>query len=140
MPQTYLEAVRKPNQSVNPLLAFLGMIVNEVDKDRAMLTLPTRPELIQGVGVVGGGILATLIDETMAHAILGGNKSGERTTTIDMNISYLRAVKAGEQLSCEARVAKRGSRVIFVEAIARTGDREVARGTGTFLAISPCSR
>jgi len=135
MPTKYLEAVRKPGQTVNPLLAFLGMIVLKVDEDHATLTLPARPELIQGAGVVAGGILATLLDETMAHAILGGNKPGQRTTTMDMNVSYMRPVQVDENLTCEGRVIKRGSRVIFVEATASANGLEVARSTGTFLIV-----
>ena len=135
MPQSYLDAVRQQGQTVNNLFAFLGIIVDTIEPDRAVLRLPFRPALTQGAGMVAGGVLATLLDETMAHAVLGGNEPGQRTTTVDLSVSYLRAVKSGSDLTCEARVIKRGGRVLFVEASATSDDREVARATASFLLL-----
>jgi uncharacterized protein (TIGR00369 family) len=136
MPQSYLDAVRQPGQTVNNLFAFLGINVDAIEPDRAVLRLPFRPELTQGAGMVAGGVLATLLDETMAHAVLGGNEPGQRTTTVGLSVSYLRAVKPGSDLTCEARVIKRGGRVLFVEATASSDDREVARATASFLLLA----
>ncbi|XXJ21484.1 PaaI family thioesterase [Desulfovibrio caledoniensis] len=136
MPQSYLDAVRQPGQTVNNLFTFLGIVVDAIEPDRAVLRLPFRPELTQGAGMVAGGVLATLLDETMAHAVLGGNEPGQRTTTVDLSVSYLRAVRPGSGLTCEARVIKRGGRVLFVEATASSDDREVARATASFLLLA----
>ncbi|MBG0790363.1 MAG: PaaI family thioesterase [Desulfovibrionaceae bacterium] len=136
MPKQYLEALARPEQSVNPLFNFLGIRVDALEPDRAVLRLPCRPELIQGGGMVAGGVLATLLDETMAHAVLAGNRPGERTTTVGLSVSYLRPANADDTLVCEARVQKRGGRVIFVEACARAAGREVARATASFLLIA----
>jgi uncharacterized protein (TIGR00369 family) len=136
MPKDYLDAVRQAGQTVNPLFAFLGMVVETIEPDRAVLRLPFRPELIQGGGVVAGGVLAVLLDETMAHAVLGGNKPGHKTTTVNLSVSYLRPAGSGADLTCEARVVKRGGRVLFVEAEARSGDVEAARATASFLLLA----
>ena len=133
MPKAYLEAVRQPDQSVNPLFAFLGLAVDVFEPDRAVLRLDCRPELIQGARLVAGGILAALLDESMAHAVLAGNGPGQKTTTVDLSVSYLRPVRADDCLVCEAVVRKRGNRVIFVEACARVAAKEVARATASFL-------
>ncbi len=135
MPHAYLEQVRQKDQTINPLLAFLGIEVDEIKPDNAVLRLPAKPELLQGAGVVAGGILATLLDETMAHAVLGGNPQGKRTATVDMNASYLRPVQPNTDLVCKARVVKRGSRIIFAEASVLGEGREVARATASFLPI-----
>ncbi|MBI9080903.1 MAG: PaaI family thioesterase [Pseudodesulfovibrio sp.] len=135
MPQSYLECVCREGQSVNPLFAFLGVEVVEIVTDRAVLSLPVKPELIQGNGVAAGGILATLLDETMAHAVLAGNKPGEHTATVNMNVSYFRPVNTYASLVCEARVTKRGRRVVFVEAVVRSNGHEVARATASFLLV-----
>jgi uncharacterized protein (TIGR00369 family) len=136
MPQAYLDAVRQPGQTVNNLFAFLGIAVDTLEPDRAVLRLPFRPELTQGAGMVAGGVLATLLDETMAHAVLGGNGPGQRTTTVNLSVSYLRAARPGSDLTCEARVVKRGGRVLFVEATASSDNREVARATASFLLLA----
>jgi len=135
MPEQYLEAVKDPEQSVNPLFAFLGLRVEAFEPGRAVLRLECGPELVQGAGLVAGGVLATLLDETMAHAALAGNRPGQQITTIDMSVSYLRPVNAGDVLVCEATVIQRGSRVLFVEACARAAAKEVARATASFLLL-----
>ncbi|WP_316896306.1 PaaI family thioesterase [Pseudodesulfovibrio indicus] len=136
MPKDYLDAVRQEGQTVNPLFAFLGLAVETIEPDRAVLRLPFRPELIQGGGVVAGGILAALLDETMAHAVLAGNKPGHQTTTVSLSVNYLRPARRGQDLTCEARVVKRGGRVLFLEAEVRSGDAEAARATASFLLLA----
>ena len=135
MPIEYLEKVRQAGQTVNPLFAFLGVEVEEIGPDRAVLRLSVEPQLIQGAGMAAGGVLATLLDETMAHAVLAGNRPGDLTTTVDMNVSYLRPVNKGASLVCEARVTKRGSRVVFSEGVLRSDGFEAARATATFLIV-----
>ncbi|WP_319541549.1 PaaI family thioesterase [uncultured Pseudodesulfovibrio sp.] len=135
MPHVYLEQVRHKTQTVNPLFAFLGIEVDTIEPDRAVLRLPAKPELVQGAGMIAGGILATLLDEAMAHAVLAGNPQGTRTATVNMDVRYLRPAQVHDTIICEAHVVKRGSRIIFVEGIARVGDQEVARATASFLPI-----
>ena len=53
----YLNKVRKPNQTVNPLFAFLGVEVESISAGKAVIRLPLRKEFLQGAGVVAGGIL-----------------------------------------------------------------------------------
>jgi uncharacterized protein (TIGR00369 family) len=139
VPHPYLKHVRRPGQTVNRLFTHLGIEVLRIDRDAAVLTLTIGPELLQGAGLAAGGVLATLLDEAMAHAVLAGNEPCRKTTTVDMQVSYLRAVTEGARLTSEARVVKRGSRVVFAEAVVRAvnGDDpapyEAARATGTFL-------
>lgn len=135
MPRKYLDAVRRVDQLVNPLFIFLGVEVVEIEPDRSILRLTVRPELTQGAGMAAGGVLALILDEAMAHAVLGGNEAGSLTTTVDLNVSYLRPVNPHAVLTCEARVVKRGSRVVFTEASVRTEDLEVARATASFLLV-----
>ena len=135
MPIEYLKKVRQAGQTVNPLFDFLGVEIEDIGPDRAVLRLSVKPQLIQGAGMAAGGVLASLLDETMAHAVLAGNRPGELTTTVDMNVSYLRPVNKGASLVCEARVIKRGSRVVFAEAVLRSDGFEAARATATFLII-----
>ncbi|WP_285907148.1 PaaI family thioesterase [Pseudodesulfovibrio pelocollis] len=147
MTRKYLEKVCCPDQRVNPLFAFLGIEVEALMPERAMLRLRAKPELVQGAGMIAGGILATLLDEAMAHAVLAGNAPREKTTTVDMNVSYLRPVEEGATLECEARVIKRGRRVVFAEAVLRAlgpdesdpdkrgPAQEAAKATATFLLV-----
>ena len=70
MPQEYLRAVLQEDQKVNQLFTFLGARVASVENGTARVLLPVSSKLAQGGGMVAGGILATLADEAMAHAVL----------------------------------------------------------------------
>lgn len=137
MLEDYLMSVREPEQRVNPLFTLLEIHVDEIGPDHATLSMAATPELMQGAGQLAGGILATLLDEAMAHAVLGGNVDGNVTTTVDMNVRYYRPVNKGDSLTCSARVTRRGSRVVFAEAVIHNADLECAAATATFLITQP---
>ncbi len=118
MPQNYLRAVRQRDQEVNPLFAFLGAHVDAAENGAARVVLPVSPKLAQGGGMVAGGILATLADESMAHAVLSLLQAGQHTATAEMNIRFLRASdpKAGGEIQAVATVVKPGRSLMFAEA------------------------
>lgn len=136
MSRSYLEEVTREGQTVNPLFAFLGVCVGEIGQGRAVLTLVVRESFIQGAGVAAGGILATLLDEAMAHAVLSALPPGRRCATVELSTRYLRPVRAGDALAAEARVVKNGRTIVFVEAEIRNQDGQpVARADATFAAV-----
>ncbi len=114
---TYFEQLKREGQKVNPLFAFLGMRLISAGNGEAEIRLPVRKELTQGVGLVAGGILATLADETMAHAALADLPEGLALVTSEMNIRYLRSAdpSKGGELAAKARIVKQGRQVITVE-------------------------
>jgi uncharacterized protein (TIGR00369 family) len=136
VPQRYLEQVREPGQTVNPLLRFLGVEVEEISPERAVLSLVMKDEFIQGAGVAAGGILATLMDEAMAHAAIVHLKAEEGTTTVELSVRYLKACRLHDTLRAEARVVKRGGSLITVEGEVTNGQRDLtAKGLASFLVL-----
>jgi len=135
----YLAAVARPGQTVNNLFGFLGVEVEEISPVQARLRLPLRPEFLQGAGMLAGGVLASLLDETMAHAVLPGLPEGQAATTVEMSTRYLSPVGPrdldGPPLSCLARVVRRGKRIAFVEAEVSLGERSIARASASFLIV-----
>lgn len=81
--------------------------------------------------MVAGGILATIADETMAHAVLANLDEGQSTATVEMNMRYLRPVKDGE-INAVARITRKGRQIITVAA-------EVRDGKGSLLATAGAS-
>lgn len=119
-PKDYLQAVREPGQRVNPLFAFLGIEVEEISPERTVLRLPLRPEFMQGAGAVAGGLIATLLDETMAHAVFSCLEPGQGTATVEMSTRFFNPAPlpgpGTPPLRCEAQVVRRGRRIAFAEA------------------------
>ena len=129
--QNYLDEIVKPQQKVNNLFNTLGVLVEKVAKDEAVLRLPLGPQFLQGGKSTGGGIIATMADECMAHVVLPNLEAGQRTVTIEMNIRYLRGIAEGE-LVARAKIVRRVRTVITAEA-------EVCSGEGVLLATAGAS-
>ncbi|MBN2139866.1 MAG: PaaI family thioesterase [Desulfovibrionaceae bacterium] len=131
----YLKLVQEPGQTVNPLFAFLGVRVEEISGQRAVLRLDLKPEFVQGAGKVAGGIVATLLDEAMAHAVMASLEPGQATATTGLNVRYFRPADKGQGLRAEARLARRGRRLAFVEAEASIDGQVVAKADAQFLVL-----
>jgi uncharacterized protein (TIGR00369 family) len=98
-----------------PFAKFLGIELEAIEPGRATMSLQIREELKQNVGVVHGGVVASLIDSATAFAILPLLKDDERTTTVDLTVSYLRPLING-RISATARVVREGGRIVVLSA------------------------
>jgi uncharacterized protein (TIGR00369 family) len=81
-----------------PKMAFnklLGMRLVAVHKDGVTIEVAVRPEMMNGAGVLHGGVTATMADAAAGIATnrqLGG---GRAITTVELKINYFRAVTKG---------------------------------------------
>jgi len=98
-----------------PFAKLLGIELEQIDTGTATLAFEIRPELKQNTGVVHGGAIASLIDSATAFAIISLLPPDERATTVDLTISYLRALNRG-RARATARVLRAGKRLIVVSA------------------------
>lgn len=98
-----------------PFAKLLGIKLDSIEPGRATLSLLIREEFRQNAGIVHGGVIASLIDSATAFAILPLLKPDERTTTIDLTISYLRPLISGSMVAT-ANVRRYGRRVVVVSA------------------------
>ena len=86
----------------------------------AEITFGVRPEFTIPPGIVQGGIVAAMLDMTMALA------AGVGISTASMHFEILRPV-SGPQLRVTGSIAKQGRRIVFAEA-------EMYDGAGTLVA------
>ncbi len=117
----------------SPLPVSLGIALDALSPDRAVLRLPYRQELTTIGDVVHGGAIATLIDTAgMAGAwaddvvpdTIGGS-------TVALSIAYVEAAHA-EDLVAVAEVLRRGRSLCFVDVTVHDADdRLVAKGQVT---------
>ena len=98
-----------------PFAKLLGIEVDSVEPGHAVLSMKLRDDLMRNNGIAHGGAIATLIDSSMAIAIMAQLAEGERTVTVDLTIHYLRPISEGTARS-SARVVRSGRRVITVSA------------------------
>jgi len=111
-----------------PYAHLLGIELDDIAEGVATLGLSVRKELKQNHGVVHGGAIASLIDTAMALAIITRLAPREKVTTVDLTVSYLRALTKG-RITATARVVRAGRRLFVVSA-------EVFREDGTLAATA----
>ena len=91
-------------------------------------------ETFRREGIIHGGAVASLIDETAGVAVLSLQAEGEApwvvTATTDLNVSYLEAART--DLVAEARVLRAGRSLVFLQVDVRdTAETLVATGRVT---------
>lgn len=111
-----------------PFPALLGLELADLKYGEATLKLKMRRELEQPYGILHGGATATLIDTAMAFACVTCLADGEKTTTVDLTVHYLRPHSAGA-VFCTAKVVRAGRRMMTVSA-------EVVNEEGKLIATS----
>ena len=128
----YFNAVCKPGQNINPIVSYLGIEIIRYELGSVVFRLPYKSEFHQGAGRIAGGIIATLIDESMAHAVLTSIDENSITATIEMNVRYLKAITEGSMES-HARIVRQGRSVITTAAdIFDENGVMIAQGGGSF--------
>ncbi len=83
-------------------------------------------------GMLHGGVVATLLDEAMAHAAIA---AGLRAVTARLQIRFRRPAPSGERLILEGIVIKRRARALEITASLCAEDGSVyAQAQGRFIA------
>lgn len=98
-----------------PFAQLLGIEMADIKPGEAVMKLKMRDELRQPHGVMHGGATASIIDSAMAFAIITRLAEGEKATTVDLTVHYLRPVSEGE-ITCTAKVVRAGRRILTVSA------------------------
>jgi uncharacterized protein (TIGR00369 family) len=130
-----LEAALRARLAANPFIRFVGIQAPQLGRGYARFLLPFRPELANSIGLLQGGMIAALADETVAFALYSLVPAGETINTVEMKINFLGAVKEGE-VEAVARITKRGRTISLGEVEVRQGERLVAKAMCTYIHLA----
>lgn len=116
----------------NPFICHNHIEVEEVERDRALLSLTIRPESLNIFGQVHGGAIFTMADNAAGCAT---RTDGRTYVTQSADIHFLRNQTEGT-IKAEACVRHRGRTSVLVE-VSVTGEegKLLASGTFTFFCI-----
>ncbi|MFM8601911.1 MAG: PaaI family thioesterase [Actinomycetota bacterium] len=118
-----------------PLGRFVGMSVECTEPGTATARAAAGPEHHNPHGFVHGGVVFTLVDTSMGAAVMSMLPEGQRCSTIECQVRFLRPVTLAD-LTCVTTVVKPGRRVFHLESRVTTDDgKVVATGTGSFAVI-----
>ncbi|VAV88990.1 hypothetical protein MNBD_ALPHA04-1739 [hydrothermal vent metagenome] len=131
------EAVAINQQDIDmdclPILKSLGCRILKARKNEISLLFHLGDEHVQGLGIVCGGIAATMLDFALTFSVLTILEEGERAMSVGLNVAYLAPVRPGPVFA-EARVVIAGKRVAHTEALLKD-----EKGTLLASAQSPIS-
>ncbi len=124
-----------------PFFNLLGLEVVDLGPGWSRTRLAYRADLVQPAGILHGGVVATLIDTGIAHALLMTDRFQElreqrgALVSVDLRVKFLRPVSEGAVL-CEATVVRLGRHIVHAEAVVTSEDgKEVARGDAIYMAV-----
>ena len=119
----------------NDVAKMIGMELVDIAPGEATITIKMRDQLRQPHGVLHGGITATLIDTAMAFAVITRLTDGEKATTVDLTVHYVRPHVEGA-LSCTAKVVRAGRRIITLTSEAFNEEKKlIATAMSTYTKI-----
>jgi acyl-CoA thioesterase len=84
---------------------WLGIQVIEVHEGYSKIQMTVRPEMINGFGIVHGGIAFSLSDSAFAFAC---NNRNNLSVALDTAINFLKPVHVGDVLTAEAKELHNG--------------------------------
>jgi len=79
---------------------WLGIELMEIRTSYAKIKMTTRAEMVNGFGIVHGGISFSFADSAFAFAC---NSPGRHAVSIDTSISHLKKIGVGETIFAEAK-------------------------------------
>lgn len=137
----YLRAIAAGELPPPAIVATMNMNIGEVDEGRVVFTAVPQEYHYNPMGVVHGGLAATLLDSALGCAVLSTLAQGFAFTTLELHINYTRTIttQTGE-LRCEARVIHGGRQIATAEArLTDANGKLYAHGTTTCM-IFPLDR
>lgn len=118
----------------SPFIEHLGIRVLSVGAEGAELELPVLPEYLNSVGMVHGGVYASLADSGLGAAIHGRLAPGHVALTAEMSCRYIRAARGGT-LRCVSRVLHMGRSTAVAESEIWMDDVLQFKASGTFVVM-----
>jgi len=122
-----------------PIALLLGLEPVEVSDGRAIFAAEPGERHYNPIGVVHGGLAATLLDTATGCAVQSTLPAGVGYTTLELNVNFTRPMtRETGRVLCPAEVVHRGGRVATAEArlIAEETGKLLAHGTSTCLILS----
>lgn len=118
----------KPQQVLERMLEtdtfshWLGLVVDEIGEGYCRLHYTVKPVMLNGFGIVHGGVIFSASDSAFAFAC---NSHGRVALALDVSITFTKAGKEGETLIVEAKEVYLGNQTSVYDIITRNEQTEI---------------
>jgi uncharacterized protein (TIGR00369 family) len=133
----YLKSqVDKPfTHSISPSTLLLGGTLRHIEIGEAWVDYPIKHDLTNPVGMIQGGFLAALIDDTIGIAFFSMEPELMFTTT-NLNVNYLFGARKGDVVMAKANVIRMGKKIANFECKVYNSKNEVIASSTTNLVVT----
>lgn len=111
-----LRAMQEGRIPPPPIMGTVGYGLEALEEGRVSFALVPEEFHYNPIGVVHGGVAATLLDTAMACAVHSTLPAGSGYTTLELKVNFVRALTVDcGRVVAEGRVVHRGGRVATAE-------------------------
>jgi acyl-CoA thioesterase len=108
---------------------WMGVEVLEVKEGYSRIKMTIRKEMVNGFGIVHGGLPFSLADSAFAFAC---NNRNNLSVALDVTITFTKAVNVGDELTAEAKEVHNGrSTGVYLITVTNQNNNQVALFKGT---------
>lgn len=108
---------------------WMGIEVLEIQEGYSKIKMTIRNEMVNGFGIVHGGIPFSLADSAFAFAC---NNRNNLSVALDVTITFTKAVNVGDILTAEAKEVHNGrSTGVYLITVTNQKEQQVALFKGT---------
>lgn len=108
---------------------WLGLKIFKISEGYSQVSMIIREEMINGFGTVHGGIPFSLADSAFAFAC---NNRNNLSVALDVTISFMKAVKVGDELTAIAKEIHNGrSTGVYLITIQNQREEQIGLFKGT---------
>ncbi len=86
---------------------WLGLVVDEITEGGCRLHYTVKPDMLNGFGIVHGGVVFAAADSAFAFAC---NSHGRLALALNVSITFTKAAREGELLTVEAKEVYLGNK------------------------------
>jgi len=131
----YMRAIAEGKFPAAPIALLMGFAVEEVEQGRVVFAVEPGEHHYNPIGVVHGGLAATLLDSAMGCAVHTLLPRGRGYTTLEIKVNYVRALnRESGRVRAVATVIHMGGRTATAEGrVVDASGKLYAHGTTTCL-------
>ncbi len=123
----------RAKEKEEPIASLLKMRLIELSPGYARVAMKLTPEYLNFNGMVFGGIIMALADQSFAYA---SNSAAYPSIASQFNIHFLAGAAADDELTAECRVVRSGRRVGVSEIkVTNQNGKLIAQATGTTIPV-----
>jgi uncharacterized protein (TIGR00369 family) len=124
----YLQGIVEGSLPRPPIGALMNFTITELGEGRAVFTAEPAEYHYNPIGVVHGGLAATLLDSAMGCAVHSTLPAGAGYTTLEVKVNFVRPI------TIETGLVRCEGRVIYVGGRTATADGRITDESGKLYA------